>query len=451
VIILEKIYPVIMDSNFQRLAVIDDYTSFIWTSRYYSAGDFELCVDATAENMSLFAVDYFVVRDDDDNVGLIEDIQIQRNEDGHEIMIVTGRFLVCLLGRRIIAKQTTVTGKVSACINQLVTDNIINPSISARQITNFTIDRTYTSNSSMQAQYTGKNLLETISEICETYGIGFKVTFDENNNFVFALYEGIDRTYDQNENTWVIFSDQYDNLISSNYEENYRDIITAVLVAGEGEGLDRKTLWVTDGSTGLDRHELYKDQRNLQSNDGEISDAEYQNILKESGEESLTTYTTAFTGSVYFDNIKYREDVNLGDLCVIENSRWGIYINTRLVEVIESVNEAGAYSIVPTFGLVSSHEPSDDSYLLTETNDVILSEDNIPLVNENTLRSASSSDQSGDSKRISDLNELSTLDDDLFIPFADSNVETHKVRYSTIKADMAIQAISNEEIDRLLV
>lgn len=348
---MEKIYPVIMDSSFRRLALIDDYISFIWTSRYYSAGDFELCVNASAENMSLFGINYYVTRDDDDNVGIVENIKIQRNEDGHEMLIVTGRFLVALLGRRIIAKQTTVSGNVSDCIDQLITENAISPTLPSRRIPILKLG-TYTISDTMKAQYTGKNLLETISEICDTYKVGMKCTLDYSDmNAVFELYEGIDRTYDQTENPWVIFSDKFDNLLSSQYEENYSTITTAVLVAGEGEGLDRKTLWVSDGSGGVDRYEMYKDQRNLQSNDGEISDEEYQELLRESGLESLSKYTTAFTGNVYFDNIQYKKDVNLGDLCVIQNTRWGIYVNSRLVEVIESVNEAGDYSIIPTFGI----------------------------------------------------------------------------------------------------
>jgi hypothetical protein len=265
-----------------------------------------------------------------------------------------------------------------------------------------------------------------------------------------------------------VFSDAYDNLLSSEYVEDYQQIVTDVLVAGEGEGADRKTLWVnaannlipddpaywqqgglsrgenyqdstmwrirlitgvavkpnttyvvtkTAGTaigihqmaheggnflhdslwqtgdtysfttlpnctfvrivmryepnadiepedigtnivvsmvvsdTGLNRHEFYKDQRNLQSNNGEITEAEYQAQMRESGLASLSKIITAFTGTVYFGNVKWKQDVNIGDICVIENKRWGIYINSRLVEVIESVSEAGEYSIVPTFGI----------------------------------------------------------------------------------------------------
>ena len=339
-----------MSNQFERLAVIDDYISFIWTSRYYAVGDFELCLDVNNDNINLIKKDYFVVRDDDENVGIIEEIKIERNDDGQEILIVSGRFLAGILERRIIATQTTVTGKVSACITKLIQDNVTAPAISARKINNFIIG-SFTVNTTMEAQYTGKNLLETISNICETYSLGFKITLNSNNQFVFQLYQGVDRTYDQNVNPWVIFSDQYDNLLSSEYEENYRTLSTAALVAGEGEGLDRKTVWVSDGSTGIDRREVYVDQRNVRSNDGDISASEYTKLLQEAGKEALTKYTTAFTGTVYFDNVVYKQDINLGDLCVIENSKWGIYLNSRLVEVIESVSETGEYSIVPTFGV----------------------------------------------------------------------------------------------------
>ena len=348
---MKEILPIVMNSQFERLAVIDDYISFIWTTRYYTCGDFELCVDVNETNAELFKEGYYIIRDDDENAGIIEDINIQKTEDNQELLIISGRFLASIIGRRIIAQQTIVSGTVSNCVNQLLTDAIVNPSIAARKISNFILG-TYSISQTMQAQYTGNNLLEQISEICQTYGIGFKVIFNDDNQFVFSLFEGTDHSYDQSVNPYIVFSDEYDNLISSEYEENYQNIVTDVLVAGEGEGLDRRTLWVTkDGLTGLDRYEMYKDQRNLQSNDGEITDEEYDAQMREEGLESITTITTAFTGTVYFGNLEWKQDVNIGDICVIENKKWGIYINSRLVEVIESVAETGEYSIVPTFGI----------------------------------------------------------------------------------------------------
>ena len=348
---MKQIVPIIMDSSFVKLAPIDDYISFIWTSRYYEVGDFELVVNANSDNRHLFLQGNYVMREDDENVGIIEDIKIQSNEDLSDVLIVTGRFLASILGRRIISVQTTVNSSLKDAINTLIQQNIISPTIPERKIPNFVIGSYTITSTSIQAQFDGENLLETISELCKTYAIGMKVTLNSSHEFVFSLYEGVDHTYNQNERPYIIFSNDYDNLHSSEYEENYKSVVTAVLVAGEGEGVNRKTSWATDGETGLNRYELYDDSRSISSNDGQISDADYQKLLQEAGKESLTKYTTAFSGSVSFDNIKYKEDVNLGDLCVIEKSRWGLSINARLLEVIESVAENGEYSIIPTFGV----------------------------------------------------------------------------------------------------
>lgn len=337
-----------MNTNFERLAVIDDYSSIIWTKRYYTTGDFELCVPVDQINTSLFQKHYYVVRDDDDEIGIIEDIKIQKNADGEQLMLVTGRFLSSILGRRIIAVQTTVNGTIDNCINTLINQNVINPSDTTRKINNFVLG-SYSFDTQLEAQFTGDNLLKVIEDLCETYGLGFKVTLNSSNQFVFALYEGVDHTYDQSVNPWIVFSDQYDNLVSSEYEENYKDMVTAVLVAGEGEGLDRRTQWITDGATGIDRFEFYKDQRDLQSNDGEISDAEYEALLQEAGKQLLTTYTQGFNGEAYYD-FDLNGNIGLGDLVVIENTKWNVHVNSRIVEIIESVSESGEHKYIPTFG-----------------------------------------------------------------------------------------------------
>lgn len=347
---MRKILPVAMNKNFEKLGIVEDYSSIIWTPRFYESGDFELTVPVTQKNIEFLAKDFYVLRSDDENAGIIEDRVIQRTESGAERMIVKGRFLQSILDRRIIASQTTLDGSVGGCITSILNDNIVTPSDPERRIPEFDYETVYIPQN-IEAQYTGKNVLEAITDICKTYGFGFKVTMDASNRFIFKLYEGVDRTYDQDVNPWVVFSDKYDNLLSSEYEECYTNQRTAVLVAGEGEGLNRKTAWATDGTTGLLRREAYKEERNIRSNDGEITPEEYQALLEESGKESLTQFTKAFTGEVYFGSVVYRQDINLGDLCVIENSRWGLSVNARLVEVVESVSESGAYSITPTFAI----------------------------------------------------------------------------------------------------
>lgn len=346
---------IIMNTNFEKLGVIDNYISFIWSTRYYKCGDFELCLPINNKTLSLIAKDYYVMREDSEEIGIVENIKftkVERLKDAEEQMIVSGRFLSSILDRRIIAQQTQFDNKtIPFIIESLINDAIISPAMSERKISNFLFvdDSGYTGK--LSVQYTGKNLLETIENLCETYGLGFKILL-ENGKFVFHLYSGIDRSYGQKTNPFVVFSSDYDNLQSSDYEEDYASLVTDVLVAGEGEGLERKTIWANrQTNSGLDRYEVFQDARNASTNNGEISNDVYYQQLKDEGLTSITMYTKAFSGSVFFNNYEYKKDINIGDICTIRNSDWDIYINTRLIEMIESTGEDGSFKMTPTFGV----------------------------------------------------------------------------------------------------
>ena len=60
-----------------------------------------------------------------------------------------------------------------------------------------------------------------------------------------------------------------------------------------------------------------------------------------------------FDTVIVASDISYRVSlrVNVGAIGDVENAGWGVYINTRLVEVIESTSETGVYTITPTFGI----------------------------------------------------------------------------------------------------
>lgn len=345
--------PIIADTNFIKLGVIDDFSSFIWTSRYYNAGDFELTTAVTQKAAAWLKMGNYIMQNgDNENIGIIESIDATISEEQEYLITARGRFLPAILSRRIVAVQTQLSGLMREGIYSLISDAITAPVISARAISNFVIDRSFEGEQTVEIQITGKNLLETISSICESNHVGFNVKRIEE-QFVFYLYEGIDRSYAQDDNPHVIFSDKFDNLLSCEMLEDSTEKVTDVLVAGEGEGLERKTIWVSndDAPTGIDRFEKYDDSRNIRSNEGSVSNSEYYALLAEAGREDLTEYTTAFSGVVDFQSVQYKKDLFLGDICTVENSKLGAYVNARLVEVIESIGESGEYSILPTFGL----------------------------------------------------------------------------------------------------
>ena len=206
--------PIICNTAFEKLAILDDFVSFIWSSRYNSVGDFELVLNMNDVALNYIKKGYYLLREDDEHVGIVENIKIDVNADGDEQMIVSGRFIESILARRIVAEQTQFNEqKVSDVIYGLIDDAIVNPDDDDRKIPQF-LNGTYEVAATITCQFTGKNLLDVIQNLCEEYHLGFKITISDAlipKAFNFNLYQGTDRTYNQSVNPYAVFSDKYDN------------------------------------------------------------------------------------------------------------------------------------------------------------------------------------------------------------------------------------------------
>lgn len=344
----KQMVPSILNTDFELIAELDDYISFIWTSRYYMPGDFELCADIS--KLQYLQIGNYVMRKDDEAACIIEKLQIKRTEEGQEMVIASGRSILAILGRRVISTQEQLTGNVIISISKLISQNVTNPAVASRQISNFLSGSSSQSTATIDAQYLGENLLDTICSLCETFSIGIEGLI-LTNIFYMDLFDGEDRSYDQSDNEYVVFSDEYDNLLNCEYVKDISTLATDVLVGGEGEGINRTMVWsAKDSQSGINRFEKFLDASEAVSNEGIITQETYEKQLEGLGLAEITEYTTAFTGEVNFDGVNYGVDVKVGDIVSIENKRWGMYINSRIIEVIESVGEDGAYTVVPTFG-----------------------------------------------------------------------------------------------------
>lgn len=344
----------ILDTSFEICGLIDNYASIIWTTRYFKSGDFELYLTANDRNIAALKENYYLCREEDmqgdtfKNVMIIQNIKINTDVESGNYLTITGKSLKSVVGRRIIWQQTNLTGRVELGIRQVLTENIISPAIAARKIDNFTLGDIQGFTDTMNIQVTGDNMEEWLEKICTTYGMGWDVSV-KNKKFVFQLWKGTDRSYGQSEIPYVVFSSDFDNLLNSEYSSDRSNFKNMALVAGEGEGLDRKTYSIGE-STGLSRYELYVDARDMSTNNGEISSTDYDKMLKEKGAETLAEYGVIekFEGEADpSTNYILNKDYFLGDIVQVINE-FGISAAPRIIEIIDSEDENGR-TVIPTY------------------------------------------------------------------------------------------------------
>ena len=344
----------ILNNLFDIIGVIDTYISAIWTERYYESGDFEIYMPMNEDILRKIQKHFYIVRmDDTTKAAVVETIKISQSADGGDKLTISGRNLSSLLSRRIVWKQTTYSGKVEQVCRNLVKDAFVSPELSSRMVDEFRLGAEKGFSDKVRVQYTGDNIEEAVQNLCKTYKLGYKVWYDySDKHIVFELYKGVNRSYEQEENPYVIFSEQFENLLSSEYTSDDMSYKNVAQVAGEGQGIARKKVIVGTGYSGLNRFETFVNASGVSTNDGEVDATSYNKLLQQQGAETLADMSTieSFDSEVA-PNYSYKlgVDYNLGDIVEISN-QYGISISARVTEIIESNDETG-YSYIPTFAL----------------------------------------------------------------------------------------------------
>lgn len=339
----------VLGEDFQPIAVVDDFQSLIWAKRYYDFGDCEVYIRASTDYINLFRNGRYLMRNDDDMICRIVKTELNTDAEEGDFIIVTGWDCRYILSQRIVWFQTNFNGTVEDYIRRLVNDNIVNPSTSYRRIPNFILGPRLGLTDRIEQQVTYEPLDEKIIEICKAYGYGTRVTFNEDNQFVFEVYTGTDRSYEQDVNDYVVFSREFDNIVSSKYIDDRSNFKNAVLVAGEGEGVNRQR-YSYGTASGVDRYETFVDADNLSSEVEEGETINYTEMMRAKAIEALGEYGTvvSFEGEVEPNySYKYGTDYGLGDIVQVEND-YQIYASARITEVLETFDENG-YSVIPTF------------------------------------------------------------------------------------------------------
>lgn len=368
----------VLDKNYDGIAMIDTFTSAIWTVRYDEAGDFEIYTPVRLDYLQAMQIGNYLWNRDSDRLMIIETVEIETDAEQGPQLIVTGRSLESILDRRVITNSATLTGSLPVVIEEILSNEIIRSGV--RQIPGFIYTRTKDPRiTSLNVEFTarGENVYDTICSLCQTYKLGFKVTPHGKGGFNFELYMGADRSYNQNENPYVVFSPSFENLLNSNYIKSFKSYKNAIYAVGtyqkevivknkykndEGDWVVEEqttyeeaevTTWgysESNAPSGLTRREMFIDNGGV--NDGEQGGSAdvWNNINHQKAITELSGHqtTTAFEGELEATRqYVYDEDFTIGDIVQVENE-FGITGTVYISEIVFS-QDANGITITPTF------------------------------------------------------------------------------------------------------
>ncbi len=302
----------VFDNNLNQIGIIDTYKSCIWDKKYKEIGQCELYIEATQDKLELCKKGYYLVRLDDDMVCQIKQIEIDTDVENGNYLIITGYDVKSFLDQRIVWGTMNCDGNIEDFIRNMVNKTLINPNLSARRLTkadgsnllNLGNKANFDEVTTEQISY--KNVGEKTREYCNSNNWGYKVVLN-NNAFWFLLYKGVDRS------NYVVFSNDYENLAATKYNENDTNLGNVALVGGQGEGSERSRN-VSGYAEGINRYEIFVDAKDISKN---ITWEELTNMYPTTdngGQGYITTENGSYVYKMNYINIQIVDDDQLSNL-----------------------------------------------------------------------------------------------------------------------------------------
>ena len=325
------------------LGVIDDFTSFNFTRSYSGIGEWQLVLDGSSLNAQrVKGMDFISIGED--KAGLVQHYE-DTIEDGEHTLTFSGVELKGLASRRIVipptgeAYETFTKSSPEYVIANLLTNQLLNPTATNRKIAGTLLEY---AQSTTKIRYDGRyqNLEEEIETLATAYNVGW-CAYISDNVIKWKIWNGVDRTAAQTTNNRMILSYDYGTMNNSSLTIEDQ-VPTYMVIAGQGEGVDRAIAIIDKEKSALTRIETFLDARDIKDD----------SLLPQRGEQNLAEYGDEINYTATLSNQaanQYRNDFDLGDIGTIKDDKIENDLDYRIT-AIEEVYEENQLSINMTFG-----------------------------------------------------------------------------------------------------
>ena len=331
-----------MDASFNIIRYIK-FINLQWIRRYYEPGEFNVQIPASeydADATYLFTTDRR-------ELGLIQKRQYADGYDG-EVIQLSGYFYEYKLNDKIVYPRFNDTGNIETLARSIVStykDDI--PLLQLGAANNPLLGESTTK------EETGHGLATVLYELLQTQELSFRCDYDyQNNTMSFVVWQGKDRTQDQDVNSFVTFSEGFRNMQNEEVIIDASNYKNYAVVVGNGKYEDGNQIEVdVDLSAGGYKKKLYVDQTGQTYDSTRQTLADYKAMLAQAGLEELNKYTDIT--NVTFDTIDrgltYLEDYDLGDKCDVILDSVQQSFTVRIIEIQEVFKES-KHAVTLVFG-----------------------------------------------------------------------------------------------------
>lgn len=353
----------ILSLGMDILGEIDNYESMFFNRSWHGIGAIELRINRYKKNADTLIKDNLILVGTDLNkVFIIKHREIELDENGKitENWLIKGYALKSIIAQRITMPPVHTaydnkSGPTESVMKHYVNNNLVNPVDPRRKIPQLVIAPDLQRGAHMTYASRFKNVAEEMSTLSLTSGLGWDVTLDiTNKQWVFDIMEGRNLVSGQSINPPVIFSPQFESLKSLHYTQSDLNYKNVAIVAGQGEGVERRVIEVGNYAA-FNRHEEFIDARDIAETDDDENPLPEQQVIQaltDRGKQKLSELIQEeyLEGQVLTNSpFKYQIDYDYGDITTIQNLDWGVTMDARITE-IEEIYETSGFSIEATFG-----------------------------------------------------------------------------------------------------
>lgn len=332
------IEPIIgLDVNFQTVKYLK-FISLQWNRKYYDVGDFELYVKAEEWDSTI----KYIKRPDRRELGIVNKPEYSQNINGN-FYIVFGTFAEILLDEKVIYPLYYSAGAINVTTQSrtLVTtykDNSLIILDSSQPTLGTSITKQETD---------GGGLGKTIRAMLKPQELAYKLVHN-GTNYIFTVWQGLDRTQSQSTNEPVVLSAGFKNICKMRYsvdDSNYKNYayVRGVEKFTDPDVFESDNIQIADvravGET--EKKVIYLDSNRSITDPGMSQITNFEQGLIQYGIEELQNYKRIINleFDVISSKLNYPTEFDLGDKCDIVVDEFGVSYEARVIEIYEVYEE----------------------------------------------------------------------------------------------------------------